>query len=178
MRGVGPDLPRVLVVAGTSGGVGKTTITLGVLAALRRRGLSVQAFKVGPDFIDPGLHAVVSGRPSYSLDGWMCSRDHVVETVARHAADADLALVEGVMGCFDGLDGKSEEGSTAQVAKWLDAPAVLVVDASALARSAGAVVLGFERFDPALRLAAAIFNRVGGDLHARWLTQALAGACP
>lgn len=177
MRRVGPDLPRVLVVAGASSGVGKTTITLGLLAALRRRGLTVQAFKVGPDFIDPGLHAVVSGRPSYSLDGWMCSRDHVVEMVARHAADADLALVEGVMGCFDGLDGKSEEGSTAQVAKWLEAPVVLVVDASALARSAGAVVLGFERFDPGLRMAAVIFNRVGGDLHARWLTEALEGAC-
>ncbi len=168
---------RVLVVAGTSSGVGKTTITLGLLEALRRRGLTVQAFKVGPDFIDPGLHAAVTGRPSYNLDGWMCPRERVVETAARHAADADLALVEGVMGCFDGYEGASDEGSTAQIAKWLGAPVVLVVDAGALARSAGAVVLGFERFDPALTVAAVIFNRVGGEVHARWLREALEGAC-
>src|ERR1700758_4294836 len=102
MRGVGRDLPRVLVVAGTSSGVGKTTITLGIIEALRRRGLTVQAFKVGPDFIDPAFHALATGRPSYNLDGWMCDREHVVAAVARQAADADLALVEGVMGCFDG----------------------------------------------------------------------------
>ncbi|PYM85888.1 MAG: cobyrinate a,c-diamide synthase [Candidatus Rokuibacteriota bacterium] len=169
--------PRLLVIAGVSSGVGKTTITLGLLEAFRRRRLVAQAFKVGPDFIDPGLHAVVSGRPSYNLDGWMCSRDHVRETVARQAAGADLALVEGVMGCFDGFDGKSEDGSTAQIAKWLGAPVVLVVDAGTLARSAGAIVLGFERFDPALGLAAVIFNRVGGDRHAQWLADALEGAC-
>src|SRR2546426_7386720 len=113
MRGVGPDLPRVLVVAGTSSGVGKTTITLGVLAALRRRGLAVQAFKVGPDFIDPGLHAVVTGRPSYNLDGWMCGRERVLDVVTRAATGVDVALVEGVMGCFDGVDGATEDGSTA-----------------------------------------------------------------
>ena len=107
----------------------------------------MQPFKVGPDFIDPGFHALVAGRPSYSLDGWMCSRDHVRATVARQAAGADLALIEGVMGCFDGRGGRgaeSDEGSTAEVAKWLGAPVVLVVDALAMARSAGAVVLGFE----------------------------------
>src|SRR5437879_6915475 len=110
---------RLLVVGGVSSGVGKTTVTLALLEALRRRGLTVQAFKVGPDFIDPGFHELVTGRPSYNLDGWMCGRTHVRSTVARHARDADLALVEGMMGCFDGLDGTGEEGSTAQVAKWL-----------------------------------------------------------
>ncbi len=166
-----------LVIAGVSSGVGKTTLTIGLLEAFRRRGLTVQAFKVGPDFIDPGFHALVTRRPSYSLDGWMCSRERVVATVAREAADADLALVEGVMGCFDGCDGESEEGSTAQVAKWLGAPVILVVDARAMARSAGAVVLGFERFDPELNLGGVIFNRVAGEAHYRWLLQSLAGSC-
>lgn len=168
---------RVVVVAGTASGVGKTSIALGLLEALRRRGLRVQAFKVGPDFIDPGLHAVVTGRPSYNLDGWMCGRERVLEVVGRVAVDADVAVVEGVMGCFDGVDGASEDGSTAQVAKWLDAPVVLVLDAGALARSAGAVALGFERFDPALRVAGVIANRVGGPTHARWVFEAVRGAC-
>src|SRR6266702_330199 len=136
-----------LVIAGVSSGVGKTTVTLGLLEALRRRGLAVQAFKVGPDFIDPAFHALATGRPAYNLDGWMCGRAYVTDLVSRRAAGADLAVVEGVMGCFDGLDGASEAGSTAEIAKWLGAPLVLVLDAGAIARSAAAVLLGFERFD-------------------------------
>ena len=170
-------MTHVLVVAGTASGVGKTSITLGLLAALRRRGLVVQPFKVGPDFIDPGLHAVASGRASYNLDGWMCGRDAVLDTVARRAADADVAIVEGVMGCFDGVDATSEAGSTAEIAKWLGAPVVLVVDAGAQARSAAASVLGFERFDPALNVAAVIVNRVGGDAHARTVAEAIRATC-
>jgi cobyrinic acid a,c-diamide synthase len=169
-----------LVIAGVSSGVGKTTVTLGLLEALRRRGLTVQPFKVGPDFIDPGFHSLVAGRPSYSLDGWMCSRDHVRATVARQAAGADLALIEGVMGCFDGRGGRgaeSDEGSTAEVAKWLGAPVILVVDARAMARSAGAVVLGFERFDPDLDLLGVVFNRVAGDTHWRWLRESVTARC-
>ena len=164
---------RVVVIAGVASGVGKTSITLGLLEALRRRGLAVQAFKVGPDFIDPGLHALVTGRPSYNLDGWMCGRARVQEVVARVAAGADVAVIEGVMGCFDGVDGATEDGSTAQVAKWLGAPVVLVLDASALARSAGAVALGFERFDPGLRVAGVVANRVGGAAHARSIFDAI-----
>ncbi|PYN09446.1 MAG: cobyrinate a,c-diamide synthase [Candidatus Rokuibacteriota bacterium] len=170
-------MTRVLVVAGTASGVGKTSITLGLLAALRRRGLVVQPFKVGPDFIDAGLHAVASGRPSYNLDGWMCGRETVMATVARHAADADVAIVEGVMGCFDGADTSNDTGSTAEIAKWLGAPVVLVVDASAQARSAAATVLGFERFDPALNVAATILNRVGGEAHARSVMEAIRATC-
>ncbi len=169
--------PPVLVVAGTASSVGKTTVTLGLLEALRRRGLAVQPFKVGPDFIDPGLHEIAAGRPSYSLDGWMCGREHVVATVAARAAGADLALIEGVMGCFDGVDGTSEDGSTAQIAKWLGAPVILVVDASAQSRSVAATVQGFERFDPELEVAGVIFNRVGGDRHAQWLAEAVAKSC-
>ncbi len=106
----------ILVIAGVSSGVGKTTVTLGLLEALRGRGLTVQAFKVGPDFIDPAYHALATGQPSYNLDGWMCGPEQVVATVGERAAQADLALVEGVMGCFDGTDGLSEDGSTAQIA--------------------------------------------------------------
>lgn len=168
---------RVLVIAGTGSGVGKTTITLGLLEAYRRRGLVVQAFKIGPDFIDPGLHEVVAGRPSYTLDGWMCGRAHAVATVARHAADADLAIVEGMMGCFDGADAASDAGSTGELARWLEAPVVLVLDASGQARSAAAVVHGFETFDPRLRVAGVILNRVGGTGHGDWLRAAIGARC-
>ncbi len=170
-------MARILVVAGTGSGVGKTTVTLGLLEAYRRRGLVVQAFKVGPDFIDAGLHAMITGRPSYNLDGWMCGRDAVLATVARHTGDADVAVVEGVMGCFDGADATGEDGSTAQIAKWLGAPVVLVIDASGQSRSAAAVVAGFERFDPALTVGAVIANRVGGEVHGRWLAEAIEASC-
>ena len=167
----------VLVVAGVASGVGKTTITLGLLEAYRRRGLVVQAFKVGPDFIDSAFHAMVTGRPSYNLDGWMCGREHVLRTVARHATGADLVVVEGVMGCFDGLDAQGDDGSTAQVAKWLRAPVLLVMDTSAQSRSAAAVVQGFERFDAELNVAAVIANRVGSERHGRWVVEAIANSC-
>ena len=170
-------MSRLIVVAGAASGVGKTTVTLGLLEAYRRRGLTVQAFKVGPDFIDPGLHEVVTGRPSYNLDGWMCSREAVLATVARHAADADIAIVEGVMGCFDGSDATGEAGSTAEVAKWLGAPVVLVIDAGGQSRSAAAVVAGFERFDPGLAVVAVIANRVGGEGHGRWVAEAVRASC-
>src|SRR5215475_479930 len=172
-----PKSPRLLVVAGVASGVGKTTITLGLIEAFRRRNLIVQAFKVGPDFIDPGFHELTTGRPSYNLDGWMCGRERVLACVARHAADVDVGVVEGVMGCFDGFDGRSEAGSTAEVAKWLKAPVVLVLDAWALARSAGAVALGFERFDPDLDVAGFVVNRVGSEGHGRMVLDAIASAC-
>jgi cobyrinic acid a,c-diamide synthase len=177
MRASSSSSPRVLVVAGVASGVGKTTVTLGLCEAFRKRGLTVQAFKVGPDFIDPGFHEIVTGRPSYNLDGWMCGREHVRATVARRAGDADLAIVEGVMGCFDGLDGTGDDGSTAQVAKWLGAPVVLVIDVEAAARSAAAVVLGFEHFDAELEVAGVIANRVAGDTHAWFVRNAIAARC-
>jgi cobyrinic acid a,c-diamide synthase len=170
-------MTRIVVVGGVSTGVGKTSVTLGVMQALRGRGLRVQGFKVGPDFIDPSFHELVTGRPSYNLDGWMCGRERVLACVARRASDAQVAVVEGMMGCFDGLDGRSESGSTAQVAKWLAAPVVLVLDAWALARSAGAIALGFERFDPELDVAGFIANRVGGGGHGRMVLDAIASAC-
>jgi cobyrinic acid a,c-diamide synthase len=163
-------------VAGLASSVGKTTVTLALAAAWRRRGLRVRCAKVGPDFIDPGFHAAVTGAPSRTLDGWLLPPDALRRALGRAGADADVVLVEGVMGLYDGLDGRSETGSTAEVAKRLGLPVVLVVDASAQVRSAGALVLGAERFDPALPLAGVLFNRVGGARHVRWLREAVASA--
>jgi cobyrinic acid a,c-diamide synthase len=168
---------RAIVVAGAASGVGKTTVTLGLMAALRRRGLAVQGFKVGPDFIDPAFHALVTGRLSYTLDAWMCGRDAVRATFARHTAGADVAVIEGMMGCFDGIDGTSDDGSTAQIAKWLDAPVILIVDARAAARSVAAVTLGFETFDPGLKLAGVVANNAGNPTHARWVLDAIEARC-
>jgi cobyrinic acid a,c-diamide synthase len=164
---------RGLVIAGPYSGVGKTTVTLGLIAAFRRRGLKVQPFKVGPDFIDPGHHTQAAGVVSRNLDGWILPQEanHVIFRL--HALRADLALVEGVMGLFDGYDGASEAGSTAQMAKWLGLPVLLVVDTRAMARSAGALVHGFAHFDPDLTLAGVVFNRVGSATHRRYLEQAL-----
>ena len=166
-----------MVIAGTASGVGKTTVALGLMNAFSKKGLRVQPFKVGPDFIDPGYHALVTGKPSRNLDGWMLSTATVQEIFLKHASQADLAIVEGVMGLFDGLDGKSEEGSTAQIAKLLDLPVLLVVDARSMARSVGAVVYGFENYDPKLKVAGIIFNRVGSPKHYEYLREAVADRC-
>jgi len=165
-----------LVIAGTHSGCGKTTITLGLMAALRRRKLSVSPFKVGPDFIDPGHHTQVTGRQSRNLDGWMLSRELNREIFHRHAADSDIAMVEGVMGLFDGYDGRTEAGSTGQMAKWLNLPVILVVDARSMARSAAALVQGFEHFDPELKFAGVVFNQVGSPTHLKYLKDALSSS--
>lgn len=167
---------RGLVIAAAGSGSGKTTVSLGLMAALARRGLRVAPFKVGPDFIDPGHHRQVTGCPSRNLDGWMLSRETNQDIFRRAAQGADVAVVEGVMGLFDGFDGRSEEGSTAQMAKWLDLPVLLVVDARSMARSAAALVQGFERFDPDVRFAGVVFNRVGSPGHLEYLREALEGA--
>lgn len=168
---------RAILIAGVGSGVGKTTITLGIMAALKRRGLKVQAFKVGPDFIDPGLHALVTGRPSYNLDGWLLPRDYILDSFLRHSTDADIAVIEGVMGLFDGYRGTGEEGSSAQIAKWLGVPVVLVVDVKGMSRSAAAMVRGFEGFDPFLKVLAVVFNRTGSKRHFQWLKEAVEGTC-
>ena len=166
-------MAKGIVIAGTTSGSGKTTVTLALMAALRRKGLVVQPFKVGPDFIDPGHHALAAGRLSHNLDGWMCGRGSVQDTFARHAWDADIAVVEGVMGLYDGFSPVSEQGSTAEAAKWLKLPVLLVADARSMARSAAALVKGYAEFDPFLSLAGVAFNRVGSDSHARVLTEAM-----
>jgi cobyrinic acid a,c-diamide synthase len=162
------------VIAGTHSGVGKTTITLGLLAVLRRRGLNIRPFKIGPDFIDPGLHREAAGAASYNLDGWMLSRGFNLQSLRRHCEGKEAAVVEGMMGLFDGYDGQSERGSTAEMAKWLGLPVVLVVDASAMARSAAAMILGYLRFDPKVNVIGVIFNRIGGKGHLLYLKEAVA----
>jgi len=166
------------VVGGTHSGVGKTTITLGLIGALRRRGLTVQPFKVGPDFIDPLHHTHASGRPSRNLDGWMLGADINRRRFAAATADADAAVVEGVMGLYDGSEGKSDRGSTAEMAKLLDLHVVLVIDAGAMARSAGALIHGFRSFDPAVRFAGVILNNVGGAAHADMIRDAVGDTIP
>jgi cobyrinic acid a,c-diamide synthase len=146
------------------------------MAAFAKRGLSVQPFKVGPDFIDPAHHTEATGRRSRNLDGWMLSRDANIDVFARASVGADVGIVEGVMGLYDGRDGTSEDGSTAQIAKWLGLPVVLVVDAWALSRSAAAVVKGYAEFDPDLRVAGVVFDRVGGEAHFGWLRDAVTSA--
>jgi cobyrinic acid a,c-diamide synthase len=165
--------PKCVVIAGTHSGVGKTTIALGLMAAFRKRGLEVQSFKVGPDFIDPGHHTRVLGGPSRNLDGWMLSKKYNQATFSLAMSGKDLGIVEGVMGLFDGYDGRSEAGSTAQMAKWLGLPVILVVDASSMARSVAALVRGFATFDRDLRLAAVIANRVGSPTHVHFLAEAM-----
>ncbi len=166
-----------VMIAGTSSDSGKTTITLGIISALVKRGLGVQPFKIGPDYIDPGHHSVAASRASHNLDGWMLSEEANVEIFHRGARTADVAVIEGVMGLFDGLSGTDQSGSSAQMAEILHVPVVLVVDASAMGRSAAAAVWGFESFDPNLELAAVIFNKVGGPRHERILREALASRC-
>jgi cobyrinic acid a,c-diamide synthase len=163
-----------LVVAGTGSGVGKTTVATGLMAALRRRGLRVAGFKVGPDFIDPSYHALATGRPGRNLDAFLSGPELICALFAHGARDADVAVVEGVMGLFDGRSGGGELASTAQVAKLLRAPVVLVVDAAAMARSAAAVVHGFDRFDPDLDIAGVVLNRVASERHEASLREALA----
>jgi cobyrinic acid a,c-diamide synthase len=164
-----------IVIAGVTSGVGKTTVAVGVMHGLRKRGLRVQPFKVGPDFIDPSYHALVTNRNSRNLDVWMMGRQGVLDCFASACKDADIAVVEGVMGLFDGMSGKSDFASTAHVAKILDAPVILVVDASKGARSIAAIILGFLHFDPKLRVAAVILNNVAGERHANYITEALMG---
>lgn len=170
-----PPIPT-LVVAGTASGVGKTTVVSGLLAALRRRGLVVQPFKCGPDYLDPTHHTRAAGRPCRNLDSWMLSDAQVVAAFHRACTGADLALVEGVMGLFDGSDYDGERASAAQIAKLLGAPVLLVLDISGAARSVAATALGYAQFDPALRVGGFVLNRAGSENHARGCTRAIEAA--
>ena len=166
-------MTKSLLVSGTHSGCGKTSLTLGLLAALARRGMRLAPFKTGPDFIDPGLHGLACGRVSHNLDSWMLSAKTNRDIFSRHASGADLALIEGAMGLFDGASGASEQGSAAHMAKILGVPVLLVVDVSGMARSVAALARGFSGFDPDLRLAGVVCNRAGGPGHREFLAEAL-----
>ncbi len=170
-------LPRIVLAAPTSG-AGKTTIAFGLMAALRARGLDVAPFKVGPDYIDPGYHALATGRPGRNLDAWLCGTELIAPLLLHGSAYADIAVIEGVMGLFDGklgeFDGRRGFGSTAHVAHLVDAPVVLVVDAAHSSRTAAAVAHGLARHPDAPRVAGVILNRVGSPRALAELEDALA----
>jgi cobyrinic acid a,c-diamide synthase len=170
-------VPRV-VIAAPGSGHGKTSVATGLLGALRRRGLAVSPHKVGPDYIDPGYHALAAGRPGRNLDPWLVGEDRIVPMFSHGAstpAPADVAVIEGVMGLFDGASGRGDFASTAHVARLLGAPIVLVVDAAGFSSSAAALLHGFATFDPGTRLGGVIFNQVGSAYHEQLLRDA-AGA--
>lgn len=165
------------MIAGTHSGVGKTTVTIGLMSALTQRGYKVQGFKVGPDYIDPGHHTAVTGVPSRNLDTWILGVDVCVELFKRSAAKADISIIEGVMGLFDGHLNEGEVGSSAHIAKILNTPVILVVDAKGMARSAGAVVLGYLKFDQDVKLSGVILNNVGSAEHFGAIKNSIEGTC-
>ncbi|MFD5493454.1 cobyrinate a,c-diamide synthase [Streptomyces sp. GDS52] len=166
------SVPR-LVIAAPSSGSGKTTVATGLMAALTARGLAVSPHKVGPDYIDPGYHALATGRAGRNLDAYLCGPELVGPLLAHGSRGCDIAVVEGVMGLYDGAAGEGELASTAQVAKLLRAPVVLVVDASSQSRSVAALVHGFVTWDPEVRVGGVILNKVASDRHEALLREAL-----
>ncbi|MER7534997.1 cobyrinate a,c-diamide synthase [Streptomyces sp. NPDC097704] len=162
-----------LVIAAPSSGAGKTTVATGLMAAFAGRGLAVSPHKVGPDYIDPGYHALATGRPGRNLDAYMCGTGLIAPLFLHGARGCDLAVVEGVMGLYDGAADQGELASTAQVAKLLKAPVVLVVDASSQSRSVAALVHGFASWDPEVRIGGVILNKVATDRHEHLLREAL-----
>ena len=165
--------PPTLIIAGTTSSVGKTTISLAIMYALKyKKGFSVQPFKIGPDFIDPSYHKIITGRESRTLDAWMMGNNGIISTLQNAAIDVDVAIIEGVMGLFDGLSGKTDFASTAYVAKILNTPVILVIDAAKAARSIAAMVFGYLHFDRRLKISGIILNNVSGPKHARYITEA------
>ena len=164
------NIPRI-VIAGTHSGVGKTTIVTGLLAALKQQGLTVQSYKVGPDYIDPGYHQLASGKLAHNLDTWLVPTDKVVPIFAKTAAGNDMVIVEGVMGLYDG--GRQGVSSTAAIAKLLKAPVILVIDAKSMGESAAAIALGYKMYDQDVNLVGVIINRLGSSTHQQMVTEAL-----
>jgi cobyrinic acid a,c-diamide synthase len=165
------DIPK-LVIAGVTSGVGKTTISAAFMYGLKKQGLVVQPFKVGPDFIDPSYHTHITGRESRNLDIWMMGEDGVLNSFHKACDGADVAVIEGLMGLFDGISGQGEQGSTGAIAKLLKAQVVLILDCSKAARSVAAIALGFQEFDKDLRITGVVLNNVASDKHEKLLKEA------
>ncbi len=163
-------VPRVLISAPQSG-VGKTTITMSVVAALKKLGLTVQTFKVGPDYLDPTYLSILSERPCYNLDGWMMGKDYIISLFLEKSKDVDISVIEGAMGLFDGARPGRIDSSAAEIGVWLKAPTVLVVNTHGMAGSIAALVKGFSTFEPALIIAGVIANYTGSENHAKWLEE-------
>ena len=166
-------LPSTVIIAGTTSGVGKTTITLAVMHAFKnKKSLRVQPFKIGPDFIDPSYHKIITGKESQTLDAWFMGKDGIISTVEGATEDVDIGVIEGVMGLFDGMSGRNDFASTAYVAKILNAPIILVVDAAKAARSIAAMIFGYLNFDKKLKIIGIILNNVSGPKHEKYLIEA------
>ncbi|WP_017727731.1 cobyrinate a,c-diamide synthase [Halalkalibacterium ligniniphilum] len=168
---------RRLVIAGTGSGVGKTTLTIGLMSALRKKGFTVQGFKCGPDYIDPSYHTAVTGRPSRNLDSWMLQKETVLDIYARGSEGADISIIEGVMGFFDGKNPKTNEGSTAEISMITESPVVLVVNCASMARSAAAIVKGFQCFAEGPNIVGVIANKVGSEGHFKLVKTAIEQEC-
>jgi len=171
------QMTKGILIAGTHSGVGKTTVSMGIMAALKHRQLKVQPYKVGPDYIDPSHHTAICGRPSRNLDTYIMGTDGVGQTVARTSADADIVVVEGVMGLFDGID-STEIASSAHIAKTLKLPVILVINVHGMSRSTAALLKGYSEFDPEVRVVGVILNQVGSQRHAELVRNSLPGNIP
>ena len=165
-------IPRI-VIAGVTSGVGKTSISITLMNSLQKKGHRVQGFKVGPDYIDPSYHTTITGRQSRNLDPWLMGETGLLASFNNAIRDADFAVIEGVMGLFDGMSGDSNFASTAHIAKLLRSPVVLVIDAGKAARSIAAVALGFAKFDAKIRIAGIILNNIAGEKHAKYCIDAI-----
>lgn len=165
-------IPRI-IIAGVTSSVGKTSISIALMKALREKGYTVQGFKVGPDYIDPSYHTSITNRQSRNLDPWLMGEEGVMKSFREACGGADFAVIEGVMGLFDGLSGSNNFASTAHIAKLLKGPVILVIDAAKAARSVAAVAYGFVKFDPSIKVAGIILNNVAGDKHAKYCIDAI-----
>lgn len=170
-------MAKRLMIAGTSSGVGKTTLTIGIMAALKKRNLVVQGFKCGPDYIDPTYHTAVTKRVSRNIDSWMFSHDVIRDIVERNSRDADITIIEGVMGYFDGKNPLENTGSAADIADITESPVLLVVDCASMARSAAAIVKGFQTIHVPSRIVGVIANRVGSESHFNIVKAAIEQEC-
>ena len=168
---------KTILIAGAGSGTGKTTVSLGLMAAFNKKGLKVQGFKAGPDYIDPSLHRIITGKPSINLDTWMMPYDFLIRSFESRAANADISVIEGVMGLHDGREPDSPAGSTAELAAALGVPVILVINAKSMARTAAAIINGLVEFDKKVNVEGIILNNIGSPNHLDILKKAISEYC-